>query len=202
MKHFPLNSQNSQKQHCWYSLLFAGSLSCCLKWCTRSMFFTLPLFFTKNSRTESCVIASFADMAESRLQSGLFHHFYYKYRWIRIFVRIFRHHNLSGGMLGAREFLARSTRLLFPVRSLQGLGSRVGRLGGRELILFSWFTGKIFLNNCHSSTIKCWVACQRKPHSCKYLKAVNITRADARQIESTPLTVEPVYLQFYIPWLS
>lgn len=44
------------------SLLLTGSFSCWRKWCTKSKFFTLPLFFTKNSRTEAWVIPSFADM--------------------------------------------------------------------------------------------------------------------------------------------
>ena len=52
-------NENNKTQH---SLLLTGSFSCWRKWCTRSIFFTLPLFLTKNSRTEAWVIPSFADM--------------------------------------------------------------------------------------------------------------------------------------------
>lgn len=42
--------------------MLTGSFSCWRKWCTRSIFFTLPLCLTKNSRTEAWVIPSLADM--------------------------------------------------------------------------------------------------------------------------------------------
>lgn len=57
---FSLREKENNKTH--NSLLLTGSFSCWRKWWTRSIFFTLPLFFTKNSRTEAWVIPSFADM--------------------------------------------------------------------------------------------------------------------------------------------
>jgi len=57
---FRFREMENNKTH--NSLLLTGSFSCWRKWCTKSKFFTLPLFFTKNSRTEAWVIPSFADM--------------------------------------------------------------------------------------------------------------------------------------------